>query len=167
MVPDENLGIVILTNSMSGITFPLTMKLINDFIEEDERDWSQEFLNRPSNGKDPIKARKAARILNTSASLPLESYTGTYDAPMHGDIQIKQSGDNLELHFDRAPQLSAKLKHWHNDTWEIIWDETHAWFDFGTVQFELDHNAQVTGMEIDVPNYDIFFHEIEISKREE
>lgn len=166
MMPDEQLGIVILTNSMSGITFPLTMKLINDFIEEDKRDWSQEFLNRPSNGKDPVKERKVARIANTKPSLSLENYTGAYDAPMHGDIEVKEENDQLRLYFDRAPQLSATLKHWHNDTWEIIWDETHAWFDFGTVQFELDHNAKVSGMEIDVPNYDIFFHEIEITKKE-
>ncbi|MDW3193981.1 MAG: serine hydrolase [Cytophagales bacterium] len=166
MMPDENLGIVILTNSMSGITFPLTMKLINDFIKEDQRDWSQEFLNRPSEGTDPIKERKAAKISNTKPSLPISAYTGVYDAPMHGDITIKEEDGELRLHFDRAALLSATLKHWHNDTWEILWDETHAWFDFGTVQFELDHNAKVTGMEIDVPNYDIFFHEIETKKRE-
>ena len=165
MIPDEGLGIVVLTNSMSGITFPLTMKLINDQIGEDKRDWSQEFLNRPSGGKDAIKERKASRILNTKPSLPIDKYTGTYDAPMHGDISIKEENGQLKLYFDRAPLLSATLAHWHNDTWEIVWDETHAWFDFGTVQFELDHNANVTGMEIDVPNYDIFFHEIEITKR--
>lgn len=166
MMPDEGLGIVILTNSMSGITFPLTMKLINDFIEEDKRDWSQEFLDRSSGGTDPIKTRKAARISNTKPSLVLAAYTGMYDAPMHGDIEVKEENGQLRLYFDRAPLLSATLKHWHNDTWEVVWDETHAWFDFGTVEFELDHNARVKGMEIDVPNYDIFFHEIEITKRD-
>lgn len=166
MMPDEKLGVVILTNSMSGITFPLTMKLLNEFIGEDKRDWSQEFLNRPSDGSDPVKERKAARIPNTKPSLSLENYTGIYDAPMHGAIEVQAGNGQLKLSFDRAPQLSATLKHWHHDTWEIIWDETHAWFDFGTVQFELDHKAQVTGMEIDVPNYDIFFHEIEITKRD-
>ena len=167
MIPDENLGIVILTNSMSGITFPLTMKLINDFIQEDDRDWSKEFLNRSSNGEDPVRDRKEARVENTKYSKSIDSYTGTYDAPMHGAISISEVNGSLKLSFEEAPLLSATLTHWNYDTWEIKWDEVHAWFGFGTVKFQFDHNNEITGLEMDVPNYDIFFHEIKVTKRKE
>ena len=167
LMPDENLGIVILTNSMSGITLPLTLKVINDYINEDESDWSRKFLDRPGSGEDPVKIRKMARVENTQPSRPLADYTGTFDAPMHSDITISNEDGKLRLSFDKAPKLSATLRHWQNDTWEIVWDETHAWFDFGTLKFLFDHDSKITGLEMDVPNYDIFFHEIEVTKRED
>jgi hypothetical protein len=59
----------------------------------------------------------------------------------------------------------SKLRHWHNNTFEIDWNETHAWFDFGTVQFLTNNNLEVTEIEFDVPNYDIFFDEIHAKKQ--
>ena len=58
------------------------------------------------------------------------------------------------------PQLSATLKHWHYDVWEIDWDNIHAWFDFGTLKFNLNNNLEITGMDFSVPNGDIFFEEL-------
>ncbi len=166
MVPGENLGIVILTNSMSGVTLPVSLWILNQFIKEDMRDWSEEHLNRPSSGSDPIADLKAAKKSGTKPTLPVKAYSGTYDAPMHGDIVITQSGQDLNLSFAKAPLLSAKLRHWHHDTWEIVWNETHAWFDFGLVTFDLNNRLEVTGLSFEVPNYDIFFDELVVTKKE-
>ena len=64
------------------------------------------------------------------------------------------------MEFEDAPLLGADLEHWHYDTYEIAWDEEHAWFDFGTVSFSKSNNMEVEGLSFDVPNYDIFFHEL-------
>jgi len=84
---------------------------------------------------------------------------------MYGDITVKQDGAKLRLEFSHSPTLSATLRHWHNDTWEIQWDETHAWFDFGLVRFELNDKLEVSGMKMNVPNGDIFFDEYDIVKK--
>lgn len=165
MLPGENLGIVILTNSMSGITLPLTLKIINDFIGEDKRDWSNEYLNKPSSGSDPIAELKKAKVSGSKPKKSLTKYTGAYEAKMHGDILIKKEGKDLKLEFSNAPDLSATLRHWHYDTWEIVWDETHAWFDFGLVKFTFDSQLEVSGLQFDVPNYDIFFDELVVIKK--
>ena len=68
--------------------------------------------------------------------------------------------------FKNAPDLNATLSHWHHNTYQINWDQTHAWFGFGTVQFVLDNNVNVTGLQFDVPNDDIFFEEIQALKKE-
>jgi CubicO group peptidase (beta-lactamase class C family) len=162
LVPDEKLGFVILTNSMTGISNPLMLQIINAYIQEDNRDWSQAYLNRQGSGgmKEMKKKRMDARVPETNATVDIEYYEGTYEDPMYGKIQIRHEDDQLRLIFDAAPDLSASLNHWHYDTWEIKWDNVHAWFDFGTVQFVIDNNQQITGIEFDVPNYDIFFDEI-------
>ena len=36
----------------------------------------------------------------------------------------------------------------------------HAWFNFGTVKFNTDNNMEITGIDFDVPNDDIFFEEL-------
>jgi hypothetical protein len=77
---------------------------------------------------------------------------------------LVQEGDKLRLLFSNSPRLNASLKHWHYDTFEIIWDEKHAWFNLGTVKFNMDNNMKVISMDFDVPNDDIFFEELKPKK---
>ncbi|SNT04790.1 CubicO group peptidase, beta-lactamase class C family [Ekhidna lutea] len=163
MVPDQELGIVVLTNSMEGISSPLAMYIVNQFIQKDMRDWSAEYLERARsrNGhKEEVEERRTARVMDTKPALTQEEMIGTYNDPMYGDITISEKDGNLRIEFQDAPELGASLTHWHYDTYQINWDEEHAWFDFGTVSFEMDNNLKVEGIEFDVPNGDIFFHEL-------
>ncbi len=164
MMPKEKIGIVVLTNSMSGISLPLCLQILNDFIGEDDRDWSLDFLNRSGNEDTRIAQIKEARINDTKPSKSLSKLAGIFDAPMHGKIVVKENDGQLELSFENAPDLSAKLTHWHLDTWQINWDQSHAWFDFGLVSFLFDSKRTVTGLEFDVPNGDIFFDELVVTK---
>ena len=169
MVPDINLGVVVLTNTMKGISYPLAMYILNQYLEMDKRDWSKEFLDRSrsSNGhKEDVDERKAARVSNTSTSIAKDDLVGTYFDPMYGEIYVSNEGESLRLSFESAPRLGATLEHWHYDTYQIMWDEEHAWFDFGTISFEVDNNLKVEGFEFDVPNGDIFFHELHPKKTE-
>ncbi|MEQ9305685.1 MAG: DUF3471 domain-containing protein, partial [Marinoscillum sp.] len=92
------------------------------------------------------------------------SYTGTYHSELHGRVLVKEQNGQLKLRFANASALSATLTHWHYNIWQINWDETHAWFDFGTVQFLMDNNLNVDGLRFDVPNGDIFFDEVDLKK---
>ncbi|MEO1628124.1 MAG: hypothetical protein AAFV25_23445 [Bacteroidota bacterium] len=57
------------------------------------------------------------------------------------------------------------MTHWQSNTYQINWNETHAWFDFGTLQFLLDNKGKPKRLQFDVPNGDIFFHEIEAVRK--
>jgi len=167
MLPEQNLGIVILTNTMKGIATPLRYYIINQFINKESKDFSQEALdNLPEKSavEKEIEAQKRARVYNTQPTLDHGKYAGTYNTSMHGPIHIVYDGDDLFLNFERAPGLTARLDHWHYDTWEIKWDNVHAWFDFGTIQFHYNNHLEITGFEFDVPNNDIFFDELKVVK---
>jgi CubicO group peptidase (beta-lactamase class C family) len=167
MIPDLKLGIVVLTNTMEGISTPLTYYIANQYLKKDTRDWSKEFLDRSraSNGhKDDVEERKAARVMDTKPSKRASDLVGKYYDPMFGTITISETEGKLGMSFEKAPELDASLEHWHYDTYEIKWDKEHAWFDFGTVKFVLDNNLKVVGLEFDVPNGDIFFHELHPKK---
>ena len=94
------------------------------------------------------------------SEMDLDGYAGTFFTPMYGDIMVKRTSAGLRLEFEHAPLLGANLSHWHFDTFEIDWDVPHAWFDWGTVQFDFDQEHKITGISIDVPNNDIFFDEL-------
>ncbi len=167
MIPDEKLGIVVLTNGMNAPTSAVTNYALNAFMGVPEKDWSAEMLaqrnNRISRDK-RISERKEQRISGTKPSLPLEKYTGTYHAPIYGKIEVKPENEKLRIYFEHTPELSATLEHWHYDVWKINWDKTHAWFNFGTVKFNMTNNLEITGLEFDVPNDDIFFEELKPQK---
>lgn len=168
MIPDINLGVVILTNTMEGISTPLSYYIVNQYLQKDMRDWSSEYLKRArsSNGhKEDVEDRRAKRVTGTKSTVDPTMFLGTYTDPMFGDINITKDGENFRIAFADAPNLGATLAHWHYNTYEIKWDEDHAWFDFGTVSFALDNNLAVEGIEFDVPNGDIFFHELHPKKK--
>ena len=168
MVPDLELGVVVLTNSMEGISTPLAYCIVNQFLEKDTRDWSAEYLERSranTRHKDEVEERKAARKVDTMPAVTPAQMIGTYFDPMYGNIEISADSEGtLLVSFQSAPKLAAKLVHWHYDTYEIKWEEEHAWFDFGTLSFTLDNNLEVTGLAFDVPNGDIFFEELNPQK---
>lgn len=163
LIPDEKLGIVVLTNGMKGIFNPLVNYTIDAFLKAPEKDWSAEALARAKNFKDTrIEERMKARLSGTKPTLPLMAYTGEYYTPAYGKISVIEQGGKLHLDFEHTPDLSATLDHWHQDVWEIKWKkpELLAWFSFGTIQFDLDNNANVKGIRFDVPNDDLWFEEL-------
>lgn len=167
LIPDEDLGVVILTNGLRGIFNPLVNYTIDAFLGLPPRDWSQEVLKRLQAAEDTrIDERRRARVTGTRPTLPTHSYAGTYYTPAYGNITVTSNEGKLYLAFEHTPDLSATLEHWHQEVWEVRWDkpEVLAWFSFGTVQFDLDNNARVTGIRFDVPNDDLWFEELNAKK---
>ncbi|MEO9802878.1 MAG: serine hydrolase [Reichenbachiella sp.] len=161
MIPDQKLGVIVLTNGMKSPMMAATYYALDKFLGVDEQDWSKNLLNQSANNEDTrIAERKTSRVEGTLPSLDLEKYTGTYLADIYGDISVSLKNGELRLNFEHAKALSATLRHWHYDVWEIDWDIEHAWFSFGTVQFNMDNNLKIEKMTFDVPNDDIFFEEL-------
>lgn len=168
--PQANLGVVVLTNSMTGISGNLCNYIADRFLGNPEKDWCKQGLDgekrHQATRKDWVDQRVKARVQGTTPSLPLKDLAGTYFDPLYGEVVIRESGNALELHFPHAPSLDAKLTHWHFNTFQIQWNEPHAWFDFGTIQFVADNkNQRVSELRFDVPNEDIFFEEIHAVRR--
>lgn len=169
MIPDEKLGVVVLTNGMNAPTMAVTYYALDAFMGVEEKDWSAEMLeqkNKQQQKDTRIEDRIAGRMKGTSPSLSIEKYAGTYNSKIYGNINIKQEDNKLRIYFEHTPELSATLEHWHYDVWKINWDKTQAWFTFGTVKFNMTNNLKITGMDFDVPNNDIFFEELKPTRIE-
>lgn len=167
LIPDENLGVVVLTNGLKNIFTPLINYTVDAFLKLPEKDWSAEALKKSRDFKDTrIETRRNARLQGTKPTLAQDQYAGVYHTPAYGRIIVHVENGKLTIDFEHTPDLSATLEHWHQDVWEMKWDkpEVLPWFSFGTVQFDLDNNANVRGIRFDVPNDDFWFQELNAEK---
>lgn len=169
MMPAENLGIVVLSNSETGVSTIIRNKIFDVFTDSPKRDWSAEALKRVSDGKkaqeEAAKKIDAARIQNTKPSLALGDYAGTYSSQVYGDVTITEENGKLVLRMIPAPNFVADLEHWNYDTFQIKWRSSVRYnFQRGWVVFTIDRNGKTDQLKIDQPNNDFLFNELELKR---
>lgn len=163
MIPEENLGVVVLTNGTKSPIMAATYYALDQFLGIETKDWSAMYLEQTNTNiahDHRISDRIAKRALNTQPTLSENKILGDYYSDLVGKISILKKESVLKLEFEHHPLLSATLTHWHYDTWKINWDENHAWFSFGTIKINSNNNQEVIGFDFDVPNDDFFFEEL-------
>ncbi|HZK08152.1 MAG TPA: serine hydrolase [Bacteroidales bacterium] len=167
LVPDENLGFVILTNKNSSLYYPLIYQTLDVMLGGIDKDWSAFILDRnrphkdePARKKEPTPAEKYD---NTSPSVPLQEYTGTYSGQLYGDANVYLRDDTLMVQLVPSPLFLGTLRHLYFDTFEITFTNLPS-LPKGTVQFVQDAQANIHEMKIDVPNPDFDFTELEFIK---
>ena len=168
MMPEENLGLVVLTNSETPVNNIMQNKIFDVFVNAPKRDWSNEALERTKQGKvtqaEEDKKVLASRTANTKPSLALKDYAGTYSSQL-GDAVIAEENGKLVLRFPHAANLTADLTHWHFDTFEIKWRPTTVYnFPRGFVVFTIDQNGKTDELKINQPNNDFWFYEYELRR---
>lgn len=169
LVPEENLGIIILTNDMTILGAALRYRLLDKYLTGADHDWAKEFLGYKKQGdQGEIRAkevRHAARQLDTKASLPNEDYTGTYNDRSYGDATITIEDGKLKLTMVPSKRyFTAPMNHWHHDTWQFDFPE--EFLPEGFVTFSFDSNGKVEGFKIDLPNPDFHFYKLDFRKVE-
>jgi CubicO group peptidase (beta-lactamase class C family) len=168
MLPEHNLGVVVLTNGLKAPINALPYYVFDAFLghhgmDRPETDWSKTDLERNEKNfaeDTRVADSKAKRVKGTKPSQPLKNYAGTYHTPVYGNIIVSENNGAMEINFEHSAPLSATLTHWHYDTFEMTFKKTHPWFTFGTVKFTTDNNQEITGIEFDVPNDDFWFYEL-------
>ncbi len=171
LVPDQNVGVVVLTNSMTSISSPLTRHIMNQLLGVDSNDessskWSS-FLRSRESFERRIHERITTKHKETSPSHPLGDYTGEFQCPLYGDASVGLLDGKLVLRLHANTDLVAELEHLHYDTFVIRWRKEFAWFAEGTAHFVADSHGNLTQIELDVPNDDMWFYELKLRRKSE
>ncbi len=163
MLPDEKLGVVVLTNGVKAPTNAIAYAVLDRFLNRPLKDWSKEMLSNYNNWKSNdtrIEDKKATRVKETKPSLEVSQIVGTYHTPAYGNFYVKEVNGDLQLQWEHSPLLNSTLTHFNYDAYEMNWDHPQVWFSFGTVEFEKDAYNRVVGISFDVPNDDFFMQEL-------
>ena len=170
LVPEERLGIVVLTNA-NGSSLPsiAAYRAIDAMVAAPARDWSAEYMKvRVKNlarAKEADQKKLAQRASGTKPSLPLEKYVGVYADSMYGEVRVSLATAPVTLASDASrgsesprsadPRLrisygrmfDGELEHWHYDTFRATWTARNMGRSF--VTFALDSDGNVRGLEFE------------------
>lgn len=146
MLPEEGLGVVVLTNfDTHGMTRSVVYRVFDAYLGADSVDWLQRYgdaMQQFVDGRALAKtARSEARIQNTSPSLPIESYAGRYQSAVYGGAVITLDDGVLVLDPKAHPEITGRLEHWQHDTFLCTWSD-RVW-DQSLVFFDLDDTGKV------------------------
>ena len=126
LVPEENLGVVILTNAESGGAFDsILFHILDHYLALPQTDWIAAF--EAADEKQQREAEEITRKQNVSLaadskpSLALEKYVGVYTDPWYGPVTIRNENGKLIFTMDHTPKAVADLRHWQYDTFKAHW----------------------------------------------
>ncbi|MCK4766255.1 MAG: serine hydrolase [Candidatus Aminicenantes bacterium] len=168
LVPDRNLGVVILTNNMKYLTTVLRYKILDLFLQRDgKKDWAAEFLEIEKKYEKRRQARQekraAERVKRTRPALKLKEYVGVFEDRMYGKAEVVFKEKKLFLTLLPTKEVfTSRMEHWHYNTFRVKFKD-----DFlpdGYVTFGFDSHGKVTGFKIDLPNPDFHFRNLDFKK---
>jgi CubicO group peptidase (beta-lactamase class C family) len=169
LVPEENLGIVILTNSMSSIMTPLANYTIDQLIGiKNGRDWSQFSLDGIAKAEKEQETegirKKESKKEKYKLIRPLSEYTGTYHSELYGDATISLIDGKLQLQLVPAPSLGGTLSIKQHDIFKLDWKNKFALLHPTNVRFLIGEDGSVDQMRLDSNNPDFHFDELNFIK---
>ena len=150
MMPEEKMGVVILTN-LGGTTLPMPLayRIFDAYLGAPQRDWSADMLKTiktlQEQGKAAAAKMEAERVKGTKPSLEPEKYAGDYQSEMYGAAKIASENGKLTLQF--GPNFTGDLEHWHYDVFRVTWRDRSE--GKGFVSFRLDRQGKVEAMNIE------------------
>jgi len=148
LVPEENLGMVILTNQQSGYAFnAIYYSILNEFLGLPEKDWIAFYNDLRLKGIEREQQRLAevAGKVNRDSkpSLPLTAYAQTYSDNWYGDIEITEKDGKLHMQFSKTKELVGTLSHYQYNTFIVHWHDKTLEAD-AFVNFHLNEDGTIS-----------------------
>ncbi|WP_428327495.1 serine hydrolase [Mucilaginibacter sp.] len=156
LVPQEHLGIVILTNTDQNEFFEaLRWEIMDAYFKMQYRDYSEVYL---ANYKTEATAEQAADrklrdtvALNRIPALSPVNYTGKYINDLYGSMTVTQGENNdLEMRFEHHPRMYAHLQPLGGNRFYVTFSDAtlgKAVFPFAV------QNGKVTGVRVKVADF--------------
>jgi CubicO group peptidase (beta-lactamase class C family) len=149
ILPDEKLGVVVLSNlNYNQLPAALMFRTFDAYLGGPPRDWSAEFKQASDRSEAAGRAEEAARekalVKGTTPSLPLRSYAGTYRHPAYGDARVTLEGDRLRIQF--GTQFDGYLEHVQYDAFKAVWKNPARGSDY--LNFTIDVRRQAAKLDL-------------------
>ncbi len=152
MIPELDLGIIVLTNQQSGAAFSAITNSIKDgyfgikgenrIKEYNERRLAAE--KREDSIVSKLEEDIQAQIKSKSPKPNLEAYAGVYNDPWFGKVNISVTKDGLNFAAEKSSDLTGKMVYYKGTTFVVRWNDRALKAD-AFVNFRLDINGKAQG----------------------
>lgn len=148
MVPDLNLGVVVVGNTFNQLGDALAYTVIDSFLGLSGTNWLDRYFSGYQRSYEQAKLRRdeihAARVTDTKPTFDNQRYVGIYTSEAYDSVEVKEGPGGLELHFWGQAGLVADLEHWHYDTFRAVWRNPAQREEFAF--FTLDKDGQLDAL---------------------
>jgi hypothetical protein len=150
MIPDEQLGVVVLSNlDLESLPALLMFDVFDTYLIGPEKTWNPEKWANPWMRNEPPgvaylpreRARaelEKGRSADVPPSLPLKSYTGTYESQLYGPLTVRLEEERLLVGY---ADYSTAAAHWEADSFYVR-TPTRTTFDW-LLTFQKDKHGGI------------------------
>jgi CubicO group peptidase (beta-lactamase class C family) len=153
-VPEENLGITILTNNDNQQFFEiLRLQLLDAYLGQPWQDRSKQALTsfkaEMQEHYSNLEAQQF-RVKGNKPILPFSTYQGVYKNELYGQIKIVVAGKVLQINFDGHAGLKGYLQYMDNDEWLLHFSNPS--YGVSVTRFKT-YNGKIEGVTIKVNDF--------------
>lgn len=162
LVPEENLGVVVLTNAEEDGAFDAILYHVLDYyFHLPSTDWIAAYKSvrdmEETDAAETMKKSESGRAANSKPSLPPDKYAGVYTDAWYGPITIRMENGGLIISFDHTPGMVGDLQHWQYDTFKAHWRNRSIEDAFITFSLKPDGSVESAKMAAVSPLADFSF----------
>ena len=127
MMPDQRLGVAVLTNQESSAAFrSITLAVLDHYLGAPPHDWLAAYKKLNDQGVAALAAettKETVRDTTVRPTLSLRKYTATYTDAWYGDVVVAAEGGRLVMRFSHTPELVGTLEHQKGDAFIVRWKD--------------------------------------------
>ncbi|MED4240971.1 serine hydrolase, partial [Priestia megaterium] len=149
-IPQENIGLVILTNT--GTTL-LPSYLANQIYDEllglDTIDWHKRAIEDTTKFKEMMKDldKPLPQVKETTPTHGVDEYTGIFEHPAYGKIEVYKQNDTLYLKWE---SLDIEMKHHHYNMFTTKWNLSHTEMNI-LIAYEMNAEGKLSHLKLHLP----------------
>src|SRR5690554_515054 len=155
LLPEMDLGIIVLTNQQSGAAFSAITNSIKDgYFGIKDQDRVNEYNDnrlKAEKREDSILAQVEKdiekQLKNKKSKVNLADYAGQYKDPWFGKVTLTEQKDGLYFKAEKALDLVGKMTYYKGSTFVVRWDDRTLKAD-AYVNFILDVEGKAVGFKM-------------------
>ena len=152
MIPELNLGIIVLTNQQEGGAFSsITNQIKDGYFGKTGTDWVTDLSARRTKSiadaktiTDKVAADIEMAQRSATGKFDIQQFTGKYSDPWLGEVSISMKGGKPWFDSKRSPKLTGELLPYKGNTLVVKWVDRSMDAD-AFVSFSLDEEGKPSG----------------------
>jgi len=177
LIPDLNLGMVILTNTEmggAGLFSSVYKAIVDSYLGLDKIDYIALYtksLEKMKGNADSVVANVWKQVeLSKNYVINLQDYIGVYEDNWFGKIEVFLKGDQLWFKSYRSPKLNGSMSFYKANTFAIKWEyhdmPCDAFAIFGLDEEGKSQNIKMKGISPTI-DFSFDFHDLDLQRVKE
>lgn len=166
IIPEDNLGIIALTNDMSSVPSLLMYAVIDWANGKDYTKWMDMFYEFKVGGDQRESDNMQERLETKKADprmLPVTDYLGIYEDVMYGKAEVSMGESGLIMSLLPAKELfTGNMEPWNDHAFKF--EVNDPFLPFGAANFDVKEDV-IKGFTIELPNNDFHFNKLYFKKQ--